>query len=161
MLTLLRVWCVVLGVCGSLFGGCATLQFSESVDVNLAGISPLQGAGLEFRMLLKMRIQNPNDAPLDYTGVSIRMDVQGKRFATGVSDASGRIPRFGEVVVEIPVSVSMLGIARQALGFVGNENSGKLAYEIRGRLAGPLIEGVRFSSQGELSLPAEFFERGR
>ena len=140
-----------------LFGGCAALQFREPIDVNLAGIKPLQGEGLEFRMLLKLRIQNPNDVPLEYNGMSIRMDVQGKRFATGVSDAAGSIPRFGEAIVDISVSISMFGIVRQAVGIVRNEYRGKLRYEISGKLAGSAIDGVRFKSQGEFTLPAELF----
>lgn len=144
-----------------LFGGCAALQFREPIDVNLAGVEPLQGEGLEFRMLLKLRIQNPNDVPLNYNGMSIRMDVQGKRFATGVSDAAGSIPRFGEAIVDIPVSISVLGIARQALGVLQNEYRGKLPYEISGKLAGSAFDGARFKLQGEFTLPAELFESSR
>ena len=144
-----------------LFGGCATLHFREPIDVNLAGVEPLRGEGLEFRMLLKLRIQNPNDMPLDYNGVSIRMDVQGKRFASGVSDAPGSIPRFGEAIVGVPMSISVFGIARQAVSVVRNEYRGKLPYEIRGRLAGSAIDVVRFKSKGEFTLPPELFESGR
>ena len=152
---------VILAFGALLFYGCATLHFREPIDVNLAGLEPLQGEGLEFRMLLKLRIQNPNDAPLNYNGVSIRMDVQGKRFAAGVSDAAGSIPRFGEAIVDVPVSISVFGIARQAVGVVRNEYRGKIPYEISGRLAGPAIDGVRFKSQGEFTMPAEFSESGR
>lgn len=141
--------------------GCAALHPREPVDVHLAGIEPLKGQGLEFRMLFKVRIQNPNDQALDYNGVSIRMDVQGKRFAAGVSDASGSIPRFGEAVLEIPVSVSMFGIARQAVGVVNDDAGGKFFYEIRGRLTGSAMGDVRFKSEGEFAFPSELFEGHR
>ena len=45
----------------------------------MVGVEPLQGEGLELRMLVKLRIQNPNDLPLDFNGVSVTMNVQGKR----------------------------------------------------------------------------------
>ena len=144
-----------------LFSGCASLRYPEPIDVTIAGIEPLQGQGLELRMLVTLRIQNPNDVPLDYNGVSIRMDVQGKHFAAGVSDATGSIPRFGEAIVEVPVSISVFGIARQAVGVVSKEYRGKLPYELSGRLAGSAIDDVRFKSQGEFILPAELFESGR
>ncbi len=143
-----------------LLGGCATLQFSEPIDVILAGVEPLQGEGLEFRMLIKLRVLNPNDVPLDFNGVSIRMDVQGKPFAAGVSNAAGSIPRFGEALVEVPVSISVFGIARQAVGVVRNEYRGKLPYALSGRFAGSAISDLRFKVQGEFTLPAELFERG-
>jgi LEA14-like dessication related protein len=143
-----------------LSGGCASLQRSEPIDVIMAGVEPLQGEGLELRMLVKLRIQNPNDMPLDFNGVSVQMDVQGKRFATGVSDAAGSVPRFGETIVNVPVSISVFRIARQAVGVLTNEYRGKLAYEMTGKLAGPAFNLVRFQSKGEFALPAELFESG-
>ena len=144
-----------------LFGGCAGLQRTEPIDVNMVGVEPLQGEGLELRMLVKLRIQNPNDLPLDFNGVSVEMDVQGKRFATGVSDASGSVPRFGEAIVVVPVSISVFRIARQVMGVVTNEYRGKLTYEISGKLAGSAFNSVRFKSSGEFTLPEEIFETGK
>lgn len=146
--------------CGALLGGCASLQGREPVQVIIAGVEPLQGEGLELRMLVKLRIQNPNDVPLEYNGVSVQMDVQGKRFASGVSNAVGSVPRFGEAVVEVPVSISVLRIARQAIDVMSDEYRDKLAYEMTGRLAGPAFSSVRFKSHGEFTLPAKVFERG-
>ena len=152
---------VLLALGPLLFGGCASLQGREPVQVIIAGVEPLQGEGLELRMLVKLRIQNPNDLPLDYNGVSVQMDVQGKRFATGVSDAVGSVPRFGETIVEVPVSISVYRIAQQAIGVMTSEYRGKLAYEMSGRLAGPAFHSVHFRSNGEFTLPVEIFEGGK
>lgn len=135
---------------------CASLQFSEPIEAILVGVEPVQGESLELRMLVKLRIQNPNDVPLDFNGVSLAMDVQGKRFGTGVSDAKGSVPRYGETVLAVPVSLSALRMARQAMGVLTDDTRGKLAYEIRGRLGGSGLGGVRFGSAGEFTLPAEF-----
>ena len=140
-----------------LFGGCASLQGREPIQVIIAGVEPLQCEGLELRMLVKLRIQNPNDLPLDFNGVSVQMDVQGKRFATGVSDHGGTVPRFGETIVDVPVSISVFRIARQAIGVMTDEYRGKIAYEMTGKLAGPAFNSLRFKSNGELTLPAEIF----
>lgn len=142
-------------------GGCASLLRHEPVQVIVAGVEPLQGEGLELRMLVKLRIQNPNEAPLEFNGMSLQLDVQGKRFATGVSDMAGSVPRFGETVVAVPVSVSIFNVARQAIGAMAEEYRGPLAYEMTGKLAGPQFGGVRFRSSGELNLPAELFGRTR
>lgn len=149
---------LVVLACGMfLFGGCAGLQRREPVQVIVAGIEPLQGEGLELRMLVKLRIQNPNDLPLEFNGVSVQMDVQGQRFATGVSDAVGSVPRFGETIVDVPVSISVFRIARQAIGVMTNDHREKLTYEMTGKLAGPAFNSVHFKSNGELSLPTEIF----
>lgn len=139
--------------------GCASLQGREPIQVIVAGVEPLQGEGLELRMLVKLRIQNPNDLPLDFNGVAVQMDVQGKPFATGVSDAVGSIPRYGEVVVGVPMSVSVIRIAHQAIGVMTHEFRGKLAYEITGKLAGPTFRSVHFKSAGAFTLPVEISER--
>src|SRR5262245_43914380 len=49
-------------------GACASLQRTEPLQVTVAGIEPMQGQGMELRMLVKLRVQNPNDAPVDFNG---------------------------------------------------------------------------------------------
>jgi LEA14-like dessication related protein len=104
-------------------------------------------------MLVRVRVQNPNDLPIDYNGVSLSMSVQGKRFASGVSDAAGTIPRFGESVIEVPVSISAFRLVGRAMEIFGSERTGKVEYELRGKLAGPAFNTVRFNSKGEMELP--------
>ncbi len=161
MLTIRKALYLLLASGILLLGGCGSLLHTEPIEVSLVGVDPLEGQGLELRMLVKLRVQNPNDAPLDYNGVSVQMNAQGKRFATGVSNAAGSVPRFGETIVSIPVSISMFNIARQAIGVVNNEYSGRLEYEMSGRLAGPALGSVRFNSNGTFTLPAELSQSGR
>lgn len=149
---------VLLAIAVLLCGGCAAIQQREPVEVMVVGVEPLQGQGLELRLLVKLRMQNPNDLPLDFNGVSIQLDVQGKRFATGVSDAVGSVPRFGETIVEVPVSISLFRMARQAMDAMTSEYRGKLAYRLTGKVAGPAFNSMRFKSSGELTLPAELFD---
>jgi len=141
-----------------LFNGCASIRYSQHIDVVMAGVEPLQSEGLELRMLVKLRIQNPNDVQLDFNGVSVKMDVQGKSFATGVSDTAGSVPRFGETIVSVPVSIPLLRIVRQTMDVVTDEYRSKIEYEMTGRLAGPAFNSVHFNSRGEFTLPAELFE---
>ena len=82
----------------------------------VAGIEPLEGQGMELRLMVKLRVQNPNDAQIDYNGVALTMDVQGKTLASGVSDATGSVPRFGEAVIDVPVTISAFRMVRQAMG---------------------------------------------
>jgi LEA14-like dessication related protein len=71
----------------------------------VAGVEPIPGEGLEMRFNVKLRIQNPNDAPIEYNGVSLELDLNGQSFASGVSDQSGTVPRFGETVIDVPLTV--------------------------------------------------------
>lgn len=141
-----------------LSGGCASLPGREPVQVIIAGVEPLQGEGLELRMLVKLRVQNPGDLALDYNGVSVQLDVQGKPFATGVSNAVGSIPRFSDAIIDVPVSISIFNIANQAIGAMTREYAGKISYEMTGKLAGPVFGSQHFKSNGELTLPAEILK---
>ena len=134
-------------------GACAVLPGREPVQVTVAGIDSLPGEGLEMRMMVKLRVQNPNDAPLEYDGVYVKLDVLDKTFATGVSDERGSVPRFGESVINVPVTISTLRVAFHALGLVlDGKPTEKLSYKLNGKIAGPMFGSARFQADGELSL---------
>lgn len=141
-------------------GGCTTLPSHDPLQVTVAGIEPLQGEGLELRMLTKLRVQNPNDSPIDYRGVYVKIELQGKTFATGVTDATGTVPAFGESVIEVPVTASAMRMAHQVFGVVrGSGPPEKLQYSMTGKLNGGAFGTQRFEASGEFSLkppePAE------
>lgn len=140
--------CVMMGL-----GACASLQRNDPLLVSVAGVEPLEGQGLELRLLVRLRIQNPNDAAVEYNGVALRLDVRGKTLASGVSDAIGGVPRFGESVITVPVTASAFNIVRQVVGFAENDHNGKIDYVLKGKLNGALFRSVRFESKGELQLP--------
>ena len=136
--------------------GCATMQGHDPLQVTVAGIDPLEGQGMELRLLVKLRVQNPNDAQIDYNGVAVEMIVQGKTFATGVSDASGSVPRFGESVIAVPVTASAFRLLGHALDMIqrgSNGPIGPISYELKGKLNGPAFNSMHFQTKGELNLP--------
>ena len=134
--------------------GCAGMSGREPVQVTVAGIDTLPGEGLEMRMMVKLRVQNPSETPVDYDGVFVKLDVLDKTFATGVSDEKGSIPRFGESVINVPVTVSTLRVGLTTLGFLlGDKPAEKVRYKLSGKLAGPSFGSTSFQSDGELALP--------
>jgi LEA14-like dessication related protein len=134
-------------------GGCAGMPQKDPLQVTVAGIEPLQGEGLELRMLVRLRVQNPNDAPFEFDGVSVTLDVQGKTFATGVAGESGVVPRFGETVIAVPVTVSVLRMVRQVMGVLDGQPVDTIRYEMSGKLSGTGFSSARFQAQGEFNLP--------
>lgn len=132
--------------------GCATLGLHEPPSVNLVGIEPIAGEGLESRFALRLRIQNPNERPIEYDGLWVELAIAGSKLASGVSDRRGTIPRFGEEVLTVPVSVSMPALVRHAIGLATGERPGT-EYTMRGKLSGPVFGASRFESSGDLMLP--------
>jgi LEA14-like dessication related protein len=139
----------------SLLAACALMPGREPLQVNVADVESVSGEGFEFRMLVKLRVQNPNDAPVEYDGVYLKLDVLDKTFASGVSDERGVVPRFGEALITVPVTVSTLNLVRQTLGMmIDGKRPEKLSYRLEGKLNGPMFGSTRFHSQGELPLDA-------
>jgi len=86
--------------------------------------------------------------------VSLDLELNGKPFASGVSDQAGTVPRYGETVVNVPLTVPAFAAIRQAFAFAGATESGQIPYILRGKLAGGLTGTTRFIDQGTLSLPS-------
>ena len=146
LLTVVAVLTLTLNGCAGLLGG-------DPLRVSVAGIEPIDSQGLEMRFNVKLRVQNPNDSTVSFTGVSLDLELNGKPFASGVSDQGGTVPRFGETVVTVPLTVPAFAAVRQAFAFVGGAQSGQIPYTLRGKLAGGLTGTTRFTDQGTLSLP--------
>jgi hypothetical protein len=135
-------------------GACAALQDHDPVQVTVADIESLPGEELEYRMMIKLRVQNPNDATVEYDGVYLKLNVMDKTLATGVSDERGSIPRFGETVISVPVTVSALRVAVHALSMLDSPPTDKISYTVEGKLDGPTLGSTRFQTQGEFAMPA-------
>ena len=132
---------------------CASFAYRDPVRVNLVGLEPAEGQGLELRFLARVRVQNANDLPIEFDGAALEVELAGKSFAAGVSDRKGAVPRFGEALVEIPVTVPAIAIVRQVLG-VANGGALRTDYKLSGFINTPTAGKVRFESSGDIALPA-------
>lgn len=147
----LRVLILSLLACG--LGACANLTLRDPLRINLVGLEPLPGQELEMRFALKLRVQNPNDNAIDYDGVALELDVNDQPLASGVSDQMGQVPRYGEVLLSVPVSISAFSAVRQAWGAAGYQPGQGLPYALSGKLGGGLFGTMRFEDQGVLDWP--------
>ncbi len=85
-----------------------------------------------MRFMVKLRVQNPNDEPIEYNGIALDLDVNGQPLASGVSDQTGEVPRFGERVVSVPLTVSAFSAFRQAWGLSNNAPTRGMPYVVKG-----------------------------
>lgn len=139
--------CLLLGL-----AACSSLD-RDPLRIDLVGLEPLPGQELEVRFAVKLRVQNPNAVALDYDGVALTLEVNGQPLASGVSDQRGEIPRFGEALLRVPVSISAFSAVRQAWGMAGYQPGQGLPYVLRGKLAGGLLGTARFTDRGVLNWP--------
>jgi hypothetical protein len=148
-----RALAVALAGATLLAGGCATL-FPPPLNVTLVGVEPLAGEGLELRLLVKLRLQNPRETELAYDGVALELDLRGRRVGSGVLAQAGTLPRFGETLLAVPVSVSGLAVAREAVALLrpGAEPQ-RIEFAARGRLGGSAFGTHRFAARAEVDWP--------
>ncbi|MDE1166247.1 MAG: LEA type 2 family protein [Pseudomonas sp.] len=131
---------------------CALFPPTDPLNINVVGIDPLPSQDLEMRLAVKIRVQNPNDRAITYNGVSLNLDVNGRPLASGVSDESGTLQRFSEVVLSVPVSVTAFSVLRQTFVLGQGQSLDNVPYELHGKLANGLLGTVLFSDHGNLSL---------
>ncbi|MFJ2386166.1 LEA type 2 family protein [Pseudomonas koreensis] len=148
-----RVHAVILSLLLLSLGACALFPNRDPVNINVVGLEPLPSQDLEVRFAIKLRVQNPNETAIDYNGIALDLEVNGRPLASGVSDQVGSIPRFSETVVSVPVSVSAFSVLRQTLGLSQTQTLDNLPYVLRGKLAGGVFGTMRFVDRGKLSLP--------
>lgn len=138
---------IVLGL-----GACVSLPNRDPLIVDVAGIESLPGEGMEVRLQVALRVQNPNDVPVDYRGTALDLELNGRRAASGVSDVAGSVPRYGETVIYVPVTISAFNMVNQLFGFMNSENTDQINYRVSGKLEGGFLNTRRFSDDGTFAL---------
>lgn len=143
-----------------LLGGCTSLPGMEPPRVHVVGVERLRAEGLELRLALKLRVQNMGSMALAFDGLAVDLDVNGRHLASGVLAEAGTVPRYGEVLLTVPVTVSATAAVRQMLGLMDGSLPRELPYVLRGRISGGPVAamsmagaGVSFTAEGSLKLP--------
>lgn len=136
-----------------LLAGCAGFGQRDPLQVDLAGMEPIPGEGLEMRFNLKLRVQNPNEGAVHYSGVALELDLNDLPLASGVSSQGGTVAGFGEQLIEVPVTISAFSVLRQAWNLTGGSPVQYVPYALRGKLGGGFWGTRRFSDVGVLSIP--------
>ncbi|MCB1917752.1 MAG: LEA type 2 family protein [Rhodocyclaceae bacterium] len=140
---------------------CASLPIGlDAPDVNLVDIRVVGGTLFEQRFELDLRVINPNRRPLDVEGVSFTVELNGRRFARGVSDQAFVVAALAEQVVTVPATTTLT----QMLDQIGAPGSSRgLGYRIEGQVALGGFGALPFSSEGRVGIdaPAAPAERGR
>ena len=127
----------------------------EPPHMNLMSIGLDEFRFFESSFVLELRAQNPNDVPLSIKGIDCNVDLNGKQFATGVSEAAVEIPPFSSVTIPVVVQSSAFRMLKGLYGF----SSGKkgIDYRLTGKVFLNETETVKqsklpFSSEGQVSL---------
>ncbi|MEJ2455058.1 MAG: LEA type 2 family protein [Candidatus Thiodiazotropha sp.] len=143
---LLLVLSLLLSACASL------LPKDDRVRVTIVDIRPLESTLMEQRFLVKLRLQNRSREELSVDGMSFDLELNGKDFASGVSNQAVTAPGFGEALIEVKVSSTLFGVIRQ-IQALQNREPQPFQYRISGSLSSPgSLFGLGFDERGEIDL---------
>ncbi|MEW8505881.1 MAG: LEA type 2 family protein [Candidatus Thiodiazotropha sp.] len=136
-----------------ILSGCASLQMQEErIRVTIADLKPLESTLMEQRYLVKIRLQNRSKEELKIDGMSFDLDLNGKRFASGVSSQEASVAGFSESILEVELSSTVFGLIKQFSALQDRKN-GSFDYQISGSLSSPdSMLTLPFSEQGEINL---------
>ncbi|SFM42966.1 LEA type 2 family protein [Nitrosomonas communis] len=100
----------------------------QKPEITLANIELVELGLLEQRFNLQLRIQNPNDVALRINGMTVDLELNGTKFAKGLSDKTVTVPRMSEAVMEVKAT-SSLGMLWQQLSQLEKSSSDKIDYQ--------------------------------
>ena len=152
---------LLLGGALTLLGGCAAMHaLKENPRVSVADVRVRDIKPMETVFQLELRIQNPNDVPIDLYGINCEMEVDGRHFASGIADANQTVPAFGTTTVPVSVYASVLDMVSSVVDLIQtSEAASSRGKPVAYLLKGTVIVGVQgvkkeipVTSSGELSL---------
>jgi LEA14-like dessication related protein len=136
-----------------LLTACSSLPVkTQSPRVTLIGLSLLSVDLLEQRYQVRLRIKNPNAFELPVRGMDFNLELNGKTFADGVSSQALDVPAYGESVVALEVSSSLLQVFRQLQSLDESASPG-IRYRIEGSVALNNYRRLPFEYSGEIRAP--------
>jgi len=121
-------------------------------EVQIADLRFAEAGLLEQSIGLDLRFLNPNPEPIRAEGLRFVMELGGRRFATGVSDAAFEIPRLGETVVPVVIRVQTGELINRLLAL----EAGELDYRITGDLfeaKGLTRRSIAFDGEAAIVIP--------
>lgn len=131
-----------------------TPRWTTLFTSRLKHLVKVAGVGIAALVLSACATTTPLDAlQVNVVGVALNLELRGHDFANGVSNQVGTIPRFGEALVVVPVSVSATAMVRQIYALAMGER-GAVNYVARGKLSGTGVMATRFETKGQMQLPA-------
>lgn len=136
--------------CALWLAACATA--AKSPSVTLAGVDIESIGLLEQRYVLQLRVSNPNAFDIPVEGLSFAVDLNGKPFGNGVSNAAVTIPRFGEAMLAVRMTSNLSAFLKQWREAPRAE--GGIDYRVQGKMHVRGYGELPFDKRGEVALPA-------
>jgi len=133
------------------FAGCAATRF-EPPQLTVMSMQVQSADLFSQRMLVHMRVVNPNARALPVKSIDYRIEVGGADFAHGLADKPFVVPAMGEAEFDVQVTANLANALTQILGRKGSRDT--LDYRLIGSvsLSSGFLRRIPFDERGSVKL---------
>ena len=127
----------------------------RSPELALVGVEAEDLTVFEQRLVVRLKVFNPNDVELPVRGIDLEVFLEGERLATGMTDRAFQVPARGEAEFDMRVRANAATVLLKVLERSRGRAAQPLNYRIRGevRTALGLLRKLPFDERGTLELP--------
>ena len=140
------------GLAAALLGaGCATTQL-QPPQLTVMSMQVQTADLFSQRMLVHMRVVNPNARELPVKSINYRIEVGGADLAQGLADKPFVVPAMGEAEFDVQVTANLANALTQILGRKGSRDT--LDYRLVGSvsLSSGFLRRIPFDERGSVKL---------
>jgi LEA14-like dessication related protein len=136
----------------ALSGGCASVANLEAPDLSVVSMKVQSADLFEQRLLVRMKVQNPNDRALPIKAINYRIEVDEAQLAQGESNTPFTVPALGEAEFDVQVRANLAGALSKFLSRKKGDDT--LEYRLVGdvSLASGFLRRIPFDERGSVKL---------
>jgi LEA14-like dessication related protein len=131
--------------------GCA-LQKLEAPKLSVVSLKLQSADILSQRLLLRMRVLNPNARDLPVKGISYRIEVNGSELGQGLTNNAFVVPAMGEAEFDVQVTANLAGALARFL--LRRDSQDSIEYRLVGEVAlsSGFLRRIPFDERGRVRL---------
>lgn len=125
---------------GLVLTGCASWSGLQPPTVSLTNLRFENMTPFETHAILTLRVENPNPEPVQFTGATHELKLNGVRVGRAMTGESLNVPRLSSATQEVPLHIGNLGLLLNGIRLM---QATQLAYELDSTLYLPGGLGLR------------------
>jgi LEA14-like dessication related protein len=147
-----RVRALLLALVVLVVAGCASTLELEPPQLTVVSMQVQSADLFSQRMLVHMRVVNPNARELPVKSIKYRIEVGGADLAQGLADKPFVVPAMGEAEFDVQVTANLANALSQILGRKSSRDT--LDYRLVGTVAlsSGFLRRIPFDERGSVKL---------
>jgi LEA14-like dessication related protein len=144
--------CIALAAFVAAAGGCSVVPKFEAPQLTVVSMKMQSADIFSQRLLVRMRVVNPNARELPVKGISYRIEVNDAELAQGASNTPFLVPAMGEAEFDVSVTANLATALSKWLS--RKDSADTLDYHLIGSvsLSSGFLRKIPFDEHGSVKL---------